>query len=113
MDSVHDMGGVDGFGKVEVEKNEPVFHAAWEGRVLALQRAMAYGRAWNIDQSRFAQEHQLLISALRIISAGFWEWRKTSSSAVSRQPRNSRPAMPQVRVRRSDGSSRFHCCRTP
>jgi hypothetical protein len=41
MDSVHDMGGVDGFGKVEVEKNEPVFHAAWEGRVLAMQRAMA------------------------------------------------------------------------
>jgi len=41
MDSVHDMGGVDGFGKVEVEKNEPVFHAAWEGRVFAIQRAMA------------------------------------------------------------------------
>jgi len=28
MDSVHNMDGVDGFGKVEVEKNEPVFHAA-------------------------------------------------------------------------------------
>ena len=25
MDGVHDMGGMDGFGKVEVEKNEPVF----------------------------------------------------------------------------------------
>jgi len=25
---VHNMDGVDGFGKVEVEKNEPVFHAA-------------------------------------------------------------------------------------
>ena len=31
MDGVHDMGGMDGFGKVEVEKNEPVFHASWEG----------------------------------------------------------------------------------
>ena len=27
MDGVHDMGGMDGFGKIEVEKNEPVFHA--------------------------------------------------------------------------------------
>ena len=30
MDGVHDMGGMDGFGKVEVEQNEPVFHAPWE-----------------------------------------------------------------------------------
>ncbi len=56
MDSVHDMGGTDGFGKVEVEKDEPVFHAPWEGRVLAMQRAMGYAGAWHIDHARFAQE---------------------------------------------------------
>ena len=33
MDGVHDMRGMDGFGKVEVEKNEPGLHASWEGRV--------------------------------------------------------------------------------
>jgi nitrile hydratase subunit beta len=56
MDGVHDMGGMDGFGKVEAEKNEPVFHAPWEGRVLAMQRAMGYAGAWHIDHARFAQE---------------------------------------------------------
>jgi nitrile hydratase len=56
MDGIHDMGGMDGFGKVEPEPNEPVFHAAWEGRVLAMQRAMGYAGAWHIDMSRFAQE---------------------------------------------------------
>jgi nitrile hydratase subunit beta len=56
MDSVHDMGGMDGFGKVEAEKDEPVFHAPWEGRVLAMQRAMGYAGAWHIDHARFAQE---------------------------------------------------------
>jgi nitrile hydratase subunit beta len=56
MDSVHDMGGMDGFGKVEAEKDEPVFHASWEGRVLAMQRAMGYASAWHIDHARFAQE---------------------------------------------------------
>jgi nitrile hydratase len=56
MDSVHDMGGMDGFGKVEPEANEPVFHAPWEGRVLAMQRSMGYAGAWHIDMSRFAQE---------------------------------------------------------
>jgi nitrile hydratase beta subunit len=55
-DSVHDMGGMDGFGKVEAEPNEPVFHATWEGRVLAMQRAMGYAGAWTIDMSRAAQE---------------------------------------------------------
>jgi nitrile hydratase beta subunit len=56
MNGVHDMGGMDGFGKVEPEPNEPPFHATWEGRVLAMQRAMGYAGAWHIDQSRFAQE---------------------------------------------------------
>jgi nitrile hydratase len=55
-DSVHDMGGMDGFGTVEPEPNEPVFHVPWEGRILALQRAMGYAGAWTIDMSRAAQE---------------------------------------------------------
>jgi nitrile hydratase subunit beta len=57
MNGVHDMGGMHGFGAVEPEANEPVFHAPWEGRVLAMQRAMTYTGAWNIDLSRDAQEH--------------------------------------------------------
>ena len=56
MNSIHDMGGMHGFGKVEAEPNEPVFHAPWEGRVLALQRCLGYAGAYNIDMSRFAQE---------------------------------------------------------
>ena len=49
MNGVHDMGGMDGFGKVEAEPNEPPFHETWEGRVLAMQRAMGYAGAWHID----------------------------------------------------------------
>jgi nitrile hydratase beta subunit len=55
-DSVHDMGGMDGFGKVEPEADEPPFHHKWEGRVLAMTRSMGYAGAWNIDMSRAAQE---------------------------------------------------------
>jgi nitrile hydratase beta subunit len=56
MDGIHDMGGMDGFGKIEVERNERPFHATWEGRVLAMQRAMGFAGAWHIDHARFAQE---------------------------------------------------------
>lgn len=33
MNGVHDIGGMHGFGPVVIEKDEPVFHEAWEGRV--------------------------------------------------------------------------------
>ena len=56
MDGVSDMGGMDGFGKVEAEPNEPAFHAPWEGRVMALQRAVGFAGGWNTDMSRYAQE---------------------------------------------------------
>jgi nitrile hydratase beta subunit len=52
MDGVHDMGGMHGFGKVEAEKDEPVFHSEWEGRTLAITRAMGYTGVWTIDQTR-------------------------------------------------------------
>jgi nitrile hydratase subunit beta len=56
MNSVHDMGGMDGFGPVRPEPNEPPFHEAWEGRVLAMQRALGVAGLWTIDESRAAQE---------------------------------------------------------
>ncbi len=55
-DTIHDMGGVDGFGKVEPEPDEPVFHEKWEGRVMAMNRAMGAAGAWNIDMSRATRE---------------------------------------------------------
>jgi len=56
MNGVHDMGGMDGFGKVEAEPNEPMFHERWEGRVLAMVRALGAAGAFNIDTSRFYRE---------------------------------------------------------
>jgi nitrile hydratase len=36
MNGVHDVGGMHGFGRVQREENEPVFHAAWERSVFAI-----------------------------------------------------------------------------
>jgi nitrile hydratase beta subunit len=54
MNGVHDMGGMQGFGPVGPEPNEPVFHEWWEGRVFGMTRLLRVGR-WNLDHSR----HQL------------------------------------------------------
>jgi nitrile hydratase subunit beta len=56
MNGVHDMGGQQGFGPVVPETNEPLFHAAWERRALAVTVAMGASGQWNIDLSRACRE---------------------------------------------------------
>ena len=52
MNGVYDLGGVDGFGSVEVEKDEPTFHEAWE----MLGYALGSIGPFNIDEVRHAIE---------------------------------------------------------
>ena len=56
MNGAHDLGGMQGFGPVEPEANEPVFHAGWEGRVYALNRALRSHGRWNLDAWRWEIE---------------------------------------------------------
>lgn len=56
MNGIHDMGGMQGMGPIQREKNEPVFHAAWEGRVYAMNRALGLWGKWNIDAGRYGIE---------------------------------------------------------
>ena len=56
MNGVHDMGGMHGFGPVGPERDEPVFHHAWEGRVFAMRLAASMLGRWNIDIGRHAVE---------------------------------------------------------
>ena len=72
MNGVHDMGGMDGFGKVEPEPNEPMFHADWEARVMAMVRAMGAAGAFNIDASRYYRE--TLPPATYLASSYYKKW---------------------------------------
>ena len=56
MNGAHDVGGMHGFGPVEPEADEPVFHAAWERRAFGLTLAMGAWRRWNLDMSRSIRE---------------------------------------------------------
>jgi nitrile hydratase len=56
MNGVHDMGGMHGLGPIAPDPHEPLFHAPWEARALALTLAAgAWGR-WTLDASRHARE---------------------------------------------------------
>jgi nitrile hydratase len=52
MNSIHDLGGMHGFGPVPIEPNEPYFHADWERRMFGIASAIAYPLDFNDDQFR-------------------------------------------------------------
>jgi len=56
VNGAHDLGGMHGFGPVEIERDEPVFHHEWERRAFAINLAAGFLGKWNIDMSRFARE---------------------------------------------------------
>jgi nitrile hydratase len=72
VNGVHDMGGMDGFGATECQPNEKVFHAPWEGRVLAMSRALGGLQEWNIDIGRYWIE--LLAPDAYLASSYYERW---------------------------------------
>ena len=56
MNGAADMGGMHGFGPVEIEPDEPVFHADWERRIFALNNAVGASEVWSLDAFRQARE---------------------------------------------------------
>jgi nitrile hydratase subunit beta len=107
VNGVHDMGGMHGLGALEYEPHEPVFHAAWEGRVFALRRAMGAWRKWNIDatrhsieklpgaqylaQSYFERQFEAFLQVL--VTTGFITEAEIASGRVSGDQPKATPAM--------------------
>jgi nitrile hydratase subunit beta len=56
MSRIHDVGGMQGFGPIEQEADEPPFHADWEAHVFALNRALIGRGVYNLDEFRDAIE---------------------------------------------------------
>ena len=106
MNGVHDLGGMHGFGPVEREADEPVFHAEWERRAFALTLAMgAWGR-WSLDMARHSRER---MPPHEYLAAGYyerWLWgletllvehgflSREELARRAERPRNARPLEP-------------------
>lgn len=111
MNTIHDMGGMDGFGRVEPEESEPVFHHRWEGRVFALTRVVkrwGRGRTWpgfrfvleRIPPAQYLQmsyyERWFHMMASRLISAGLVTRAELESGQSD--PRTARPRLLSARA---------------
>ena len=57
MDAIYDLGGMQGFGIVRTEPNEPVFHEPWQATAFALMLAtQVVMRSHNADDYRHSIE---------------------------------------------------------
>jgi len=56
MDGIHDMGGMQGWGSVEIESDEPVFAEDWQARAFALSLASMGVSGTNLDAFRHGLE---------------------------------------------------------
>jgi len=56
MSRVNDVGGMQGFGTVDQESDEPPFHSDWEAHVFAMNRALIGNGVYNLDEFRDAVE---------------------------------------------------------
>lgn len=72
MNGAADMGGMHGFGPIDIERNEPVFHAKWEKKAFALNMAMGVADVWNLDEFRFARESLPPAQYLNLSYYGLW-----------------------------------------
>jgi nitrile hydratase beta subunit len=71
MDGIHDLGGMSGFGAVNVERGEPVFHETWEARVFGLGAlSVAVLTAYNVDEYRHSVER---MDPVHYLAASYYE----------------------------------------
>lgn len=71
MDGIHDLGGMAGFGAVEIEPNEPAFHERWEARAFALNNlGIRQLGVYNVHEYRHAVER---MDPAHYLAASYYE----------------------------------------
>jgi nitrile hydratase subunit beta len=56
MNGAHDLGGVQGLGRIKREADEPVFHSSWEKSVFGMLWATFGTGVYNLDEFRHGIE---------------------------------------------------------
>ncbi len=80
MDGIHDLGGKQGFGPIDVGEKEEPFHEAWEARLLGIVRGMSRVAPWSIDWFRHVRE---LIDPVDYLTRPYYDqWLQTYAAMM-------------------------------
>ncbi len=69
MNGVHDMGGMHGFGSVDVD-DDAAFHDEWEMAVFAVEKLLRYQSIYEVDRKRHALER---LDPVTYLEASYFE----------------------------------------
>ena len=72
MNGVHDLGGAHGHGPVMAERNEPVFHAEWERRVMGMLFPVMASANFGVDEFRYGIEQMGQVNYLNTSYYEHW-----------------------------------------
>ena len=77
---VNDVGGVEGFGRLEVSESDPPFDADWEAHVYALTVALVRRGVYSLDEFRDAVER---IPPAEYLTTSYYErWFKATTTLL-------------------------------
>jgi nitrile hydratase subunit beta len=80
MDGIHDLGGRQGFGPIDVHEPEEPFHEPWEARMLGMSQAMSRPADWSIDWFRHCRE---LIDPVDYLTRPYYDqWLQTYAAMM-------------------------------
>ena len=78
MDGMHDLGGREGFGPIDVDEAEIPFHHQWEGRMWGISKSTRQPD-WTIDWWRHVRE---LIDPVDYLTRPYYDsWAQTQIAA--------------------------------
>lgn len=100
MDTIADMGGMQGFGPVVVEENEPPFHHEWERRAFAMALLSMRTSGTNLDSFRHALNRQHPIDYL--FDGYYGRWLKCAENLLTDSAIIA-PGAVEARARRNRG----------
>jgi nitrile hydratase subunit beta len=82
MNGVHDMGGMHGFGPIQHEINEPVFHEPWEARLVGMRNVASLPRE---RPGSFRYDLETLDPVFYLTASYYERWLETFVGRLIRQ----------------------------
>lgn len=70
MDGIHDVGGRQGFGPIEVTDADPPFPTEWEARAFGITKSVTAASDYSVDKFRYTREQ---LPPLEYLTAPYFE----------------------------------------
>lgn len=70
MEGIHDVGGRQGFGPIEITDSDPPFPTEWEARAFGITKSVTAASDYSVDKFRFTREQ---LPTLEYLTSPYFE----------------------------------------